>query len=172
MLVFIHGRLKLCLSMKLSELKAEVYRVAEVSTTRQLKATYATVKSLDMRYKVSWEKALVQVRKSNVADRAASNFKEPSQKTSSAASSVGKRPSGFEDWLNNPSDEYKALFEEADSALDSFDKKIENTKRLTKTVKAMAEGLDEFAEASTAEAKQLLQAVQRSSEFSKQTDLN
>jgi len=48
--------------MKLAELKAAVYKLAQVETTKQLKAQYEDIKPLNMRYKVSWEKALTQLR--------------------------------------------------------------------------------------------------------------
>ncbi len=39
--------------MKLSELKAAVYHIAKVKTTRQLKLQCVEIKPLDMRYKAS-----------------------------------------------------------------------------------------------------------------------
>ena len=134
--------------MKLSELKAKVYDAGGVSTTKQLKAQYPSIQSLDMRYRKSWESALqiVQANKSEV-DKSEANKSEVDKSENSAS---------FKDWLSNPPDEYKELFAEAGDALASFGKKLDQTKKLTKTAKAMVASLDEFAEATVEEAQRLI----------------
>ena len=140
--------------MKLSELKAAVYRIAKVKTTRQLKLQYAEIKPLDMRYKASWEKVLTLLN-------------EPKSKKAKE-----EQKPDFEDWLSNPPEEYKVLFAEANAALDAYDEKSAKTKRLTRTAKTMADSLDEFADASLAEAQELARVAQRAEDTSKQADLN
>ena len=143
--------------MKLSELKKEVYRIAEVTTTRRLKAKNADIKSLDMRYKASWEKALALLSK-------------PERETSTKQDAEEK--STFEAWLSNPPDEYKALFDEADSALTAIGDRLVKGKAVVKTAKAMAEGLSDFADVSLKEAQKLVKSARRSQETAKQADLN
>lgn len=143
--------------MKLSELRAEVYRVAEVTTTKQLKAKYANIKSLDMRYKASWQKALKLLQ---TPEKAGSELQETKDK------------SAFESWLSNPPDEYKALFDKAESALTSIGNKLAKGAKVTQTAKAMAEGLSDFADASLEEAQKLAKAARLSQDTSKQADLN
>ncbi len=137
--------------MKLADLRKEAYRVAEVSTTRQLKAEYSEIKPLDMRYKVSWEKAIAILK---------------------SVKSNKKSALDFENWLNNPPEELKDLFAEAESALGAFDSKLEKAKRLTSAAQAMAGSLDEFAEASLAEAQRLANVAKGIDDISKQANLN
>lgn len=144
--------------MKLSELKTEVYRLAEVSTTKQLKAKYAEVQSLDMRYKASWQQVLEQLNDLKAKEGTAEDNGEDSVE--------------FQNWLNNPPDEYKDLFAEAGAALTAIDDKLEKGRKLTKTARAMAESLNEFAEASLEEARQLEKADRQSRDRLKQADLN
>ena len=139
--------------MKLSELKRKVYEAAKVTTTKQLKAQYPAIRPLDMRCKLSWESALPLA-------QAAYSTNPDLTKLQSTKAQVDKPENsvGFEDWLSNPPDEYKALFVEADAALTAFDQKLSNTKKLTKTAKAMVASLDEFAEATVEEAQKLASA--------------
>ncbi len=127
--------------MKLPELKLEVYRIAKVTTTKQLKAQHKQIKPLDLRYKISWEQALEQLQHSLKVEE-----------TSSAQTAT---TTDFDQWLNDPPSAYRDLFAEADAALTRFDDKLNKTKRLTKTAKAMAASLDEFAEATVEEAQRL-----------------
>lgn len=193
--------------MKLSELKAKVYRIAEVTTTRQLKAQYAEIKSLDLRYKASWEKALeilksdeqlaseskprnidqkkrkaqkaksrksearnggIQANKSRLKKRG----KKTKTETSSVEKSAEQNSTDFAAWLNNPPAEYRDLFAETEEALAGFDDKLGKAKQLMKTAKLMADSLDEFAEASVEEAKQLAKIAQQQRKTAEQADLN
>ncbi len=131
--------------MKLPELKSEVYRIAKVATTKQLKVQHKEIKPLDLRYKVSWQKALKQLQQSPNVEK----------NTTSAQTAATK---DFDQWLNDPPGDYRDLFTEADAALTAFDDKLSKTKRLTKTAKAMVASLDEFAEAAVEEAQRLASA--------------
>lgn len=144
--------------MKLSELKAAVYLLAQVGTTKQLKKQYEFARPLDMRFKASWEKVLV-------------HLQTESQQVSENQISENTDES-FEAWASNPPSEYAALFAEADEALETFDRKLLKTKKLTKTAIAMANSLDEFAEASLDEAKRLAKAAQTNRKRVKEADLN
>ncbi len=130
--------------MKISELKSAVYQLAEVTTTQQLKMQYKVIKPLDLRYKISWEKALAHL--------------QPDL--------------SFDDWGNSPSNEFKDLFADADAALETFDQKLSKAKKLTRTAIAMADSLDEFAEASLSEAQHLAERMQHDQALAREADLN
>lgn len=130
--------------MKLTELKSKVYQLAEVTTTKQLKAQYKEIKPLDLRYKASWEKALTHLQRSLES------------KDATPVDSKDATATDFEKWLDSPPAEYKELFAEAGAALASFGKKLDQTRTLTKTAKAMVASLDEFAEATVEEAQRLI----------------
>ncbi len=144
---------------KLSELKKEVYRVARVTTTQQLKAKYDSIKPLDMRYKASWEKALEQLN-------------EPEAVETDSTELSAETQTEFEHWLTSPPDEYQYLFAEAEAAFTAIDDKLAKGKKLIKTAKAMVESLNEFAEASLEDSQQLAKITQRRHEDAKQADLN
>ncbi len=144
-------------SKKISELKPAVYQLAKVITTQQLKAQYKAIKPLDLRYKASWEKALAHLQANMPSDLSVAQ-KQP--------------PSSFDDWVNSASNEFKELFADADAALGSFDEKLSKTKKLTRTAIAMADSLDEFAEASLNEAHHLAERTQRDQARSKEAELN
>ena len=158
--------------MKLSELKTEVYRAAEVTTTKQLKAEYAEIKSLDMRRKASWEKVLALLNKSKKSAHKKSTSEKNKSKKADSQKESDQDKSGFEAWLSDPTNEYKSLFDQAESALSSIGEKLVKGQKITKTAKAMAEGLSEFADASLEEAQKLAKSARRSQDASKQADLN
>jgi hypothetical protein len=132
-------------TMKFQELKAKVYELAEVNTTQQLKAKYAEIKALDMRRKASWEKALSVVHKSRTE---------------------------FEDWLENPPEEYKDLFAEITDASQEYDRKSVETKQLAQEVLSMANSLKTLAEEYQDEAEHLKQDIKKSRRIAKQAELN
>ncbi|MEL7330931.1 MAG: hypothetical protein AAFN12_01720 [Cyanobacteria bacterium J06560_2] len=149
--------------MKLTELKAAVYKLAKVSTTKQLKAQNKVIKTLDLRYKASWEKALAQLRDATP---------QKAEESASKALEESNPSGGFEAWVSNPLGEFGELFAEADAALGSFDEKLAKTKQLTQRAIAMTQSLDEFAEASLDEAKRLAKTVKRTIDTGKEADLN
>jgi predicted TIM-barrel fold metal-dependent hydrolase len=131
--------------MKLDELRTKVYEVAQVSTTRQLKAKYEQIKALDMRRKASWEKALDVVQ---------------------------PPPDEFENWLANPPNEYEELFAEIETASEEYRQKLIETKKLGQEVAAMADDLDVLAAECQAEADVLKQEVQATRRVKRRAELN
>ncbi|WP_026733288.1 hypothetical protein [Fischerella sp. PCC 9605] len=131
--------------MKLYELKSKVFKLAEVNTTKQLKTRYEEIRVLDLRYKVSWEKALIIIQ---------------------------SKKGELEDWLNNPPEEYRELFAEIETTLERFDKKLVKVKRLSKDINLIANDLDELAEECQDEAKNLEHEVELTHRISKQAELN
>jgi predicted nucleotide-binding protein len=130
--------------MKLKELKARVYELAEVATTQQLKAKYPEVRTLDMRLKISWETALCVV----------------------------QPPNQFKEWLDNPPDEYKDLFAEIAQVSQDYDSKRATTKQLSKEVVLMSSDLDALAEEVQDEADHLKQDIKITAQMAKQAELN
>jgi vacuolar-type H+-ATPase subunit I/STV1 len=130
--------------MKFQELKAKVYELAEVNTTKQLKAKYE-IKTLDMRRKDSWEKALTIIQ---------------------------KQQSEFEYWRENPPEEYKNLFAEIEETSQQYDQKSLKTKQLAREVLSVANSLEELAEGYQNEAYQLEQEVKKAKRISEQARLN
>ncbi|MGG6266261.1 hypothetical protein ACQ4M3_05405 [Leptolyngbya sp. AN03gr2] len=131
--------------MKLQALKAKVYELAEVNATQQLKAKYADIKTLDMRRKDSWEKALTVIQ--------------------------GQQPE-FEAWLENPPEEYKDLFSEVAEVAQEYDLKSAKVKQLTQEVLSTAASLETLAEECQDEANQLKQDVKASRKNAKRAELN
>lgn len=131
--------------MKFQELKAKVYELAKVSTTKQLKANYKEIKTLDMRQKASWEKALTVIQ---------------------------NQQSEFETWLENPPEEYKDLFSDITDASQKYDQKSAETKQLAQEVLSMANSLEALANEYQDEAVQMEKEVKASRRIRKQAELN
>ena len=131
--------------MKLQELRAQVYELAEVTTTQQLKAKYEEIRSLDMRRKISWEKALAIVQ---------------------------TQQDELQNWLENPPDEYKELFAEIESTAKTFDQKLVEARQLHQEVNAMADSLEELASECQDEADRLKQEVKAARRIAKQARMN
>lgn len=132
--------------MKLQELRAQVYKLAGVNSTQQLKANYEEMRSLDMRRKISWEKALAIVQT--------------------------PPPSEFQNWLKNPPDEYKELFAEIESTSKTFAQKRGEARQLHQAVTSMANSLEDLASECQDEADRLKQAVKAARRIAKQARMN
>ncbi|MBW4541472.1 MAG: hypothetical protein KME43_20365 [Myxacorys chilensis ATA2-1-KO14] len=131
--------------MKLHELKTQVLELAEVETTQQLKAKCAALRSLDMRHKASWEKALCVLKPSD---------------------------SEFQAWLENPPEEYREVFAEIDSTAKQFDQVLTQARQLGQDINAIAENLEESVADLEAEAEQLQQEIQVGRRIAKQAERN
>ncbi|MFN6564498.1 MAG: hypothetical protein RMY28_032535 [Nostoc sp. ChiSLP01] len=131
--------------MKLQELKAKVYELAQVNTTKQLKAKYKEIQTLDMRLKASWQETLTILKKSQ---------------------------SEYEKWLENPPEEYKELFSEITEALETYDQKSAQTKNLAQEIISIADDIEELAEEYQNEAEKLKQEVEINKRISKKARLN
>jgi DNA-binding protein H-NS len=131
--------------MKLSELKAKVYEFAAVSTTKALKAKYEELRSLDLRRKISWEKALTIVQ---------------------------KQQDKFETWLENPPEEYRELFAEIEEVSERFDRDLIKAEQLSKEVNSIADNLDTLAEDCRNEAAQLNREIETAKAIAEYVDRN
>ncbi|WP_375496623.1 hypothetical protein [uncultured Nostoc sp.] len=131
--------------MKLQELKAKVYELAGVNTTKQLKAKIQEIKTLDMRLKISWEKTIAILQKPQ---------------------------SEFDEWLENPPEEYKDIFSEITEASQKYDQKSAQTKQLAQEVLSIANNLEGLAEECQDEADKIKQEIEITRRISKQARLN
>ncbi|WP_392535157.1 hypothetical protein [Nostoc sp. C117] len=131
--------------MKLQGLKAKVYELAGVNNTKQLKAKMQEIKTLDMRLKISWEKTIVILQ---------------------------KLQSEFEEWLENPPEEYKNIFSEITEASQKYDRKSAQKKQLALEVLSIANNLEELAEEFQDQAEKIKQEVKITRRISKQAKLN
>ncbi|MEH2375679.1 hypothetical protein [Nostoc sp.] len=131
--------------MKLQELKAKVYELAGVNNTKELKAKNKEIKTLDMRLKISWEKTFAILQKPQ---------------------------SEFEDWLENPPEEYKDIFSEITEASQKYHQKSAQTKQLAQEVLSIANNLEKLAEEYQDEADKTKQEIEITRRISKQARLN
>ena len=131
--------------MKLDELKAKVYELTQVSTTRQLKAKYEAIKPLDLRRKISWEQALGLVQ---------------------------QQPDEFQHWLENPPSDYKELFAEIETVSESYRQKLTETQQLGQEVALIVTDLEVLAADCQAEADVLKQEVKVARQVKKRAELN
>lgn len=133
------------LEKSITDLKTEVYSLAQVAKTIELKANYPTLSALNFSFKSSWETALTLLQ---------------------------TEQSDFQSWLENPPDEYKDLFKEIASASDEFSDKLEKAKHLGRDALAMAESLEQLAEEAQAEAEQLRQDAETADHVARWANLN
>ena len=112
------------------DLKSDVYKLAGVNTTKKLKLLRSEFKSLDFRRKRSWEIAL---------------------KTLSTTPSTKQ----FEDWRQNPPEEYKDLFSEIEDVSNSYNQSIEDGLKISKSIKEEAKDLQKTSDDLSNEAKKL-----------------
>lgn len=131
--------------MKLQELKAKVYELAVVNNTKQLKAKIQEIKTLDMRLKTSWKKTIAILQKPQ---------------------------SEFDEWFENPPEEYKNIFSEITEASQKYDQKSAQTKQLAREVLSIANNLEDLAEESQDEANKIKQEIEITRRISKQARLN
>ncbi|MCC5665241.1 hypothetical protein LC653_15280 [Nostoc sp. CHAB 5784] len=131
--------------MKLQELKAKVYELAGVNNTKQLKAKNQEIKTLDLRLKTSWEKTIAILQKPQTE---------------------------FEEWLENPPEEYKDIFYEITEASQKYDQKSAQTKQLAQEVLSIANNLEGLAEECQDEADKIKQEIEITRRISKQARLN
>lgn len=131
--------------MKLQDLKAKVYELAKVNTTKQLKTKYKEIQTLDMRLKSSWQETLAILQKSQ---------------------------SEYEEWLENPPEEYKELFSEITEVLEKYDQKSAQTKNLAQEIVSIANNLEELAEESQNESEQIKQELEVTKRILKKARLN
>jgi hypothetical protein len=132
-------------SISISDLKAEVYDLAQVVQTGELKAKYPSLSSLNFSFKSSWETALNLLQ----ADRP-----------------------DFQNWLKNPPEEYRDLFKDIESVSAEFGHKVEKAKHLGEDALAMAKSLEQLAEEAQAEAEHLRQEAETAARVARRANLN
>lgn len=126
-------------------LKAEVYKIAQASTTQQLKRKYKALNSLNFSLKASWEKAFKILQRDQT---------------------------DFQAWLENPAEEYKELFAEIESVSKALSEKNHNAQHLGEEAKEMAENLENLSQEAQAEVRELKQISEAADRIAQQAELN
>ncbi|MGF1570193.1 MAG: hypothetical protein ACFCVD_19340 [Nodosilinea sp.] len=129
----------------IAELKSEVYALAQVSTTRQLKAQCQPLRALNFSFKSSWGIAY-DLLKGEQTD--------------------------FLSWLDNPPQEYQELFADIKSTSEQFSTTLEKAKHLGQDAREMAQSFEEAAQAAQAEANRLKQEAMLAAQIAQQARLN
>lgn len=119
----------------LADLKQQVFVLAKVSSTNELKRTNVDLHHLDFRLKASWRTALEVLQQTVVA---------------------------MAEWDRNPPAEYKALFAEIDQAAEAYSASIEEGLKLSSQLRDAADDLEAFAGEMQQEAEEL-KGVERAS---------
>ena len=129
----------------LKTLKTEVYELANVATTQQLKVLRPEWRSLDLRRKANWQLIHTQL----------------------------QEPSGdFEAWLANPPEEYRELFGEIADVTTAYGNSIAEGKLLSAELQLAAEELEELSSDYSSEASALKQQEQAARKQAKARRLN
>jgi len=129
----------------LKNLKAEVYALANVATTQQLKALRAEWRSLDLRRKSNWQLIHAQL-----------------QQTSG----------DFEAWLANPPEEYRELFSQIADVTTAYGSSIAEGQRLSSELQLAAEELEKLSSYCRSEVETLKQQSQTARRQAKARRLN
>jgi hypothetical protein len=127
------------------ELKAAVYKLAQVSGTKQLKANYASLGQLNFSFKSAWETAL-DLLQDNLSD--------------------------FEAWRESPPEEYRELFADIESTSHALGESIGKAKALGKDAKEMAASLEKLGQEAKAEAEHLREDADTHLRVARQAEFN
>lgn len=129
----------------LADLKREVYALAKVSSTKELKRTNVDLRSLDFRLKVSWRSAL------EVLQQAAS---------------------AYPDWHTHPPEEFKELFAEIEQASEAYGQSIDEGLKLSGQLRQAADDLEALSGELLEESDELKTIQQASRRQSRARQLN
>ncbi len=129
----------------LADLKREVYALAKVSSTKELKRTNVDLRPLDFRLKLSWRTALEVLQQSAAA---------------------------YPDWNTNPTDEFKELFAEIEQASEAYGQSIDDGLKLSGQLKQAADDLEALSGELLEEADELKSIQQASRKQRRARSLN
>jgi hypothetical protein len=132
-------------SQSITDLKAEVYTLAQVATVQQLKAKYKSLQSLNFRFKIAWE---------------------------TARHFLKTAPNDFQAWLANPPEEHQSLFAEIDALTKQLDSTLETAKQLGQDAHKIAESLEQTADAAYADTQELRQTIELAEQVASWANLN
>jgi hypothetical protein len=119
----------------LADLKHQVFGLAKVSSTKELKRTNVDLRHLDFRLKASWRSALEVLQQAAAA---------------------------YPDWDRNPPEEYKELFAEIDQAAAAYSASIEQGLELSAQLRQAADDMEALSGELQQEAEDL-KAIERAS---------
>lgn len=129
----------------LADLKRQVFALAKVSSTKELKRTNMDLRPLDFRLKVSWCSALEVLQKAAAA---------------------------YPDWSTNPPEEFKELFADIDQAAAAFSTTIDEGLKLSSQLRQAADDLESLSGELLEEAEELKTIAQASRRQSRARQLN
>jgi len=129
----------------LKNLKTEVYELANVATTQQLKALRPEWRSLDLRRKANWQLIHTQLQELS---------------------------GDFEAWLANPPEEYRELFAEIADVTTAYGNSIAEGKLLSAELQLAADELEELSSDCSSEASAIRQQEQAARKQAKARRLN
>jgi len=129
----------------LADLKRQVFALAKVSSTKELKRANVDLLHLDFRLKASWRSAL------EVLQQAAAAMAE---------------------WERNPPEEYKELFAEIDQAAAAYSASIEQGLKLSSQLRDAADDLEALSGELQQEAEELQTIEQASRKQRRARSLN
>jgi len=127
---------------KLQDLKKQVYRLANVNSTKALKGHKSVFAKWDFRLRVSWADALVLLQ------------------------------GDIDEWCANPPDEYRELFSEISKVSKEHQDNIRESIKLCERIEKTTKELDEFAEDKSKEANTLMQQAKASKQQEEISRLN
>jgi len=129
----------------LADLKREVYALAKVGSTKELKRTNVDLRHLDFRLKVSWSSALEVLQQAAAA---------------------------YPDWNTNPPEEFKELFAEIDQAAAAYSASIDQGLKLSGELRQAADDLEALSGELQEEANELKSIEQSSRKHRRARQLN
>ncbi len=129
----------------LADLKGQVFALAKVSSTKELKRTNVDLCHLDFRLKASWRSALEVLQQAGAA---------------------------MAEWERNPPEEYKELFAEIDQAAAAYSASIEQGLKLSSQLRDAADDLEALSGELQQEAEELKTIEQASRKQRRARSLN
>jgi hypothetical protein len=129
----------------LADLKGQVFALAKVSSTKELKRANVDLRNLDFRLKASWRSALEVLQLAAAA---------------------------MADWERNPPEEYKELFAEIDQAAAAYSASIEQGLKLSTQLRDAADDLEALSGELQQEAEELKTIEQASRKQRRARSLN
>ncbi|CAK6698270.1 hypothetical protein VB716_00340 [Synechococcus sp. CCY9201] len=129
----------------LADLRRQVFALATVTSTKELKRANVDLRHLDFRFKASWSSALTVLQQAAAA---------------------------YPDWDTNPPEEYRELFAEIDQAAAAYSASIDQGLKLSAQLRHAADDLEALSGELLEEAEELKAIEQASRKQRRARSLN
>ncbi|QPN65629.1 hypothetical protein [Synechococcus sp. CBW1006] len=129
----------------LADLRRQVFALATVTSTKELKRANEDLRHLDFRFKASWSSALTVLQQAAAA---------------------------YPDWDTNPPEEYRELFTEIDQAAAAYSASIDQGLKLSAQLRHAADDLEALSGELLEEAEELKAIEQASRKQRRARSLN